>query len=220
MEKDEAWRLIHQERAVLADVLDTLSPTEWETPSVCEGWSVRDVAAHLIGAPQYSVGRALVAGLRARGDLNRAIHDEAKRWAQRPTGEIVADYRRLNGVNRPAPFTTWHKALLDTLVHTQDIVIPLGRTQAMPRDAAREAADRAWVLGWPWFPKRRFRSVRLEATDVNWARGRGPVVRGPMWALLLLVTGRTVALPHLTGEGLVVLAGSAQRPVRPGAGPR
>ena len=205
MDKDEAWRVIHRERAALADLLETLTPEQWETPSLCEGWTVRDVAAHVIGAPGFPLRQVPGAVVRARGNPNRMIHDEAQRWARRPTDEIVADYRRWQGVDRPAPFTTWHEALLDTLVHTQDICIPLGRQHDMPREAARSAADSSLRLVWPFFAKRRLRGLRLEATDIDWAVGEGLSVRGPMWALLLLVTGRAAAVPHLAGEGVVRL---------------
>ena len=47
MDLDEVWRSIDSERASLADLLDDLSPAEWETPSLCEAWRVREVAAHL-----------------------------------------------------------------------------------------------------------------------------------------------------------------------------
>ena len=37
------------ERLELADLLDTLTPEQWAAPSLCAGWSVRDVCSHLIG---------------------------------------------------------------------------------------------------------------------------------------------------------------------------
>ena len=42
---------------------------------------------------------------------------------------------------------------------------------------------------------------RLRATDVDWERGRGSEVAGPIGAILLLLTGRPAALTQLTGEG-------------------
>jgi uncharacterized protein (TIGR03083 family) len=205
MDKHEAWRVIHRERAALTDILESLTAEEWERPSLCEGWSVRDVAAHVIGAPEFRLRQLPGALFRAHGNLDRLTHDEAQSWARRPTSVIVADYRRLQGVDRPAPFTTWREALTDTLVHTQDICIPLGRRHAMPPEAAAAAATSQWRPGWPFHPRRRLRGLRLEATDVDWAVGEGAAVRGPMWALLLLITGRPAAVPHLTGKGAALL---------------
>ena len=45
----ETLHLFPGERAALLDVLGDLSPHEWELPTACPGWSVKDVAAHLLG---------------------------------------------------------------------------------------------------------------------------------------------------------------------------
>ena len=37
------------ERRELLSVLDSLTPEQWQAPTVCAGWSVRDIAAHLLG---------------------------------------------------------------------------------------------------------------------------------------------------------------------------
>lgn len=48
---------------------------------------------------------------------------------------------------------------------------------------------------------KQFGGFRFTATDVDWAVGDGPTVEGPMAAILLLLTGRTVGVPELTGDG-------------------
>jgi hypothetical protein len=110
------------------------------------------------------------------------------------------------------PGTTRNEALLDTLVHTQGIAIPLGRRHDMPLEAARECAGHVWRHGFSFYARRRLAGYRLEATDTDWTVGEGAAVRGPMWALLLLVTGRRAALDALTGEGAARLAGSPPAP--------
>jgi uncharacterized protein (TIGR03083 family) len=202
MDKQTAWRVIHQERSSLADLLETLTPEEWAHPSLCEGWTVRDVAAHVIGAPETTYRQALSAAVRAGGRYNRTIYEEGKRLSRRPTADIVADFRRLDGSRSLPPFVTHHEALVDILVHTQDIAIPLDRHHEMPREAARDAAARSWRMGFPFGAWRNLRGCRLEATDIDWVAGSGALVRGPVSALLLLVTGRPVALHHLEGDGL------------------
>ena len=71
MDLDDVWRSIDSERLSLADLLDDLSPAEWETPSLCTGWLVRDVAAHLTQA-HMGYRDALVAAVRARGSFDRS----------------------------------------------------------------------------------------------------------------------------------------------------
>jgi uncharacterized protein (TIGR03083 family) len=202
MEKDQTWRVIHEERAALAEILETLSPAEWEHPSLCEGWTVRDVAAHVIGGPQVKIGQMLVATVRARGSMDKAIRDTARQWSRRPTAEIVADFHKYSGTRRPAPMTTYRDALLDTLVHTQDIVMPLGRQHDMPVPAAQDSAKHALRLPVPFHAKKRLAGCRLEATDTDWSTGEGLLVRGPISALLLLITGRPASLSQLTGDGV------------------
>jgi len=206
VDREQAWRVIDNERQQLADLLDTLTDEEWAHPSLCEGWTVRDVAAHVISSPQVTVGSLAVALLRARGDFDRCMRDVARRSAARPTGEIVADYRRLAGSRRRPPGTSVLDPLLDVLVHTQDIVVPLGRRHPMPVAAARACADHVWTRSFPFEARRKLRGFRLTATDVRWAVGEGPAVTGPIGAIVLLLTGRPAGLAQLDGEGAAELA--------------
>jgi hypothetical protein len=83
----------------------------------------------------------------------------------------------------------------------------------MPLDAAREGAERVWQMGWPFWARRRLRGLRLTATDIDWSAGEGAEVRGPVQALLLLLTGRTkAALPQLSGPGTERLADKGVSP--------
>ena len=68
MDRDEVWRTIDQQRAELADLMETFTEADWETPSLCEGWRVREVAAHLTLA-QMGLLPALGEIVRARGQL-------------------------------------------------------------------------------------------------------------------------------------------------------
>ncbi|MBA2560867.1 MAG: maleylpyruvate isomerase family mycothiol-dependent enzyme [Propionibacteriales bacterium] len=213
MDKAEGWLVVDEQRVALADLLQTLTPEEWAAASLCDGWTVRDVAAHLPMAALTPTIEVLVAAARARGSFNRMIHDTAVRRAatQSPT-QIIADLRSTVGSRRLAPTTFWRDPLLDILVHTQDIARPIGRTVAMPTDATRTALDWAWKRGFPFFPARRLRGIRMVAADADWQRGDGAEVRGPVGALLLLSTGRLAALADLTGPGLSRLVPTEAHP--------
>jgi uncharacterized protein (TIGR03083 family) len=207
MDRDESWRVIAAQRRALADLLDELSDVEWETPSLCAGWRVRDVAAHVALAPQAPSIWAMTAdAVRARGRFHRLNHDVAVRHAQRPVSDLVDELRRHADSRRLPIVTNYRNILFDTLVHAQDIGLPVRRQLPMPPDAAAAAATRVWTMGWPFWARRRLRAVRLVAEDVNWSVGAGPDVVGPIDALLLLLTGRTVALSRLTGAGLALVA--------------
>jgi uncharacterized protein (TIGR03083 family) len=83
MNENEVWQHIDTERARFADLLDDLTEAEWETPSLCTGWRVREVAAHLT-LSQTGAGRAMIDLLKAGGNMNRMIHDTAVRRATLP----------------------------------------------------------------------------------------------------------------------------------------
>lgn len=204
MDLVDVWRTIDAERTSLADLLETLSPREWETPSLCHAWRVCDVAVHLTQA-HMGLGAALVAAVRAGGSFDRMIRDAALGADPLRPEECARRLRAMVGSRRTAPFVTPLEPLVDVLVHGQDIALPLGRTRRMPTAAAAAAARRVWDTRFPFRAQRRLAGLRLAATDVDWVVGSGAPVDGPIAALLLLVTGRNAALDELSGEGVRIL---------------
>ncbi len=51
--------LAEQERRDLADLAATLTSEQWDAPSLCEGWRVRDVVAHVVSYEGLSGGQLL-----------------------------------------------------------------------------------------------------------------------------------------------------------------
>jgi len=204
MDPDAVWRTIDQERAELADLMETFTDADWQMPSLCEGWRVRDVAAHLTLA-QMGVLPGLVAFARARGSFNAMIHDTAVRQAELPVEDYPVLLREMLGSRRKAPTVSMIEPMLDALVHGQDMVVPLGRRREMPAEAAAVAAQRAWSMSWPFHVRKRLHGFTLNATDHPWSAGEGAVVEGPVQALLMLVTGRHVVIPELSGPGAEAL---------------
>ena len=211
MDRDESWRVITEQRLGLARLLEGLSDDEWEQPSLCAGWRVRDVAAHvsLIALPP-SPGTLLVDLLRARGNFHRLNTMASRRRAERAPNQLIADLRQHAGSRRIPIVSDQRNVLFDLLVHVQDIAIPLGVDLPMPLVPAAAGATRVWSMGWPFSARRRLSGLRLTATDIDWTTGSGTDVRGPIRALLLLLTGRTqTALPMLAGNGLTQLSARA-----------
>ena len=205
MDKDTSWDIIDEQRSALSDLLDTLTAEEWSTPSLCEHWTVREVAAHLSMAATVRMGETLGYLGRARGNFDRMIRDAAlDRARARSTAQIVADLRGIVGSRKLAPGTFWRDPLLDILVHGQDIARPLDRALDSPAEAAHVAAEWVWQRRFPFFPARRLRGLRLVANDVDWTRGTGAELRGPVLSLLLVSTGRAAGLNELSGPGLEV----------------
>jgi uncharacterized protein (TIGR03083 family) len=207
--RDESWQVIAGQRLALAAALEPLSDAQWDTPSLCAGWRVRDVAAHVALAPQAPGIGAMIADVaRARGSFHRFNRDVSVRHAAARTGaQLVAELRAHATSRRLPAVTSYRNTLFDVLVHAQDIAVPLGWELPTPRDGALAATQRVWAMGWPFWARRRLRGVRLTATDVDWAAGAGAEVRGPIDALLLVLTGRAGAVRHrLTGPGVAGLS--------------
>jgi uncharacterized protein (TIGR03083 family) len=207
MDTEQSWQVIEQQRLAIADLLEGLSPEQWESPSLCAEWRIRDVAAHvsMVGLPP-TTSQLLRDGIRVRGNFHRLNTVMTRERAARSTDQLVADLR-LHAASRKLPaVTNQSNVLFDVLVHAQDIAVPLGLELDTPPEAARAGATRVWSMGWPFWAKRHLRGLRLTATDVDWSAGSGADVHGPIQALLLLVTGRTAtAAPRLSGEGTAQL---------------
>ncbi|TNM36571.1 maleylpyruvate isomerase family mycothiol-dependent enzyme [Nocardioides albidus] len=204
MDKAELWRHIHAERAALAELLAGLDEDQWRHPTLCPGWTVHDVAAHVISTPQ--IGWAAMPGMMARNfgrGYNTMIFREVKRLSARETREsILGDYEKYATSTHHVPTTTSVEPLIDALLHHQDIARPLGRQRAIAPEAAAVAADRVRRLAPLMGTGRLVRSVRLVATDIDWDRGRGPAITGPIQELLMLISGRTPDPSLVSGDGL------------------
>jgi uncharacterized protein (TIGR03083 family) len=205
---DAKWAVIAGQRRALADLVDERPDDDWERPSLCAEWRVRDVVAHVALTPRSpGLGTIVLMGLRARGDFDGVNRDMARDYAVRAPARLVADLRETADSRRKPAITTLDNLLFDVPVHVQDVAVPLGIEHLMPLDAARAGVERVWRMGWPFWAKRRLRGLRLRATDVQWAVGDGPEVCGRAQALLLLLTGRVAAaLPSLDGPGVGHLA--------------
>jgi uncharacterized protein (TIGR03083 family) len=199
MDEKQMWQTIDSERALTADLLAGLTDVEWAYPSLCTGWTVREVAAHLSLAHRIGVGGALREFVKARGSFNRMVDQTARAEAHRPTGELVAELRGAVGVHRLAPGQSLKNAMMDVMVHTQDMALPLGIERHMPIEAAVASADDLWRIGFPFHARKRLAGYRLVATDADWSAGEGTEVSGPIEALLMLLAGRTATIPRLTG---------------------
>lgn len=194
MDRNEMWQVIDSERASMADFLDDLSDAEWTYPSLCDGWRVRDVAAHLTLAPYSRVRDMVVAAVKARGNFNRLIHDTAVEQAKLPTTELVSLLRGAAGIRKTAPGQKVKDAMMDVIVHGQDIALPLGRPRPVPMGAAIASANHLWRIGFPFHARKRLRGRRLVATDADWSVGEGDELRAPVATLLMVLAGREVAL--------------------------
>jgi uncharacterized protein (TIGR03083 family) len=196
-----------QERISIADLFDSLTDEQWRTPSLCAGWTVLHVAAHLTTQTR-ATWRGMATGMiRARGDWNRMEVDMAERIVARHSkDEIIAMLRETAGSPRRAPGAALLDPLLDTIVHGQDVARPLGIARPMPVEQTVAALEHARTSRF-YGARKRFADTRLIATDCDWSAGDGTrELRGPVGDLLLVATGRPAGLAALSGDAVDHLA--------------
>lgn len=124
LHRDQVWPVIDGQRRRLAGLLDELSEEEWRVPSLCPGWTVRDVAAHLT-LQQLGLRDVIAMMAQWRGSMDRTIQYAAcRRAAALPTERIIAEIRGMVGSRRHTIGVTYLETLTDILVHGQDIAVP------------------------------------------------------------------------------------------------
>lgn len=197
---------IAAERRDLADLLAGLTAEQRSTPSLCAGWSVQDVAAHLVVPLEVGLPTFALAMLASRGDFHRANTRLTRDQARRPMTELVEVLRRKATSRFTPPGAGPEAPLTDLLVHGSDIRWPLGLERDVPPERLR--ASLAFVTGRSgrgFVARNALDGLRFEAQDLDWSHGSGPVVRGAGEAALLAVTGRPAALARLSGDGVPAL---------------
>jgi uncharacterized protein (TIGR03083 family) len=205
MAKIDIWPTIQAERKALAADLGALSDEQWETPSLCEGWTVRDVVAHMTATARVTPVSFFPKLLTSGFSLSRMQNkDIAEQRGGSPADTLARFTAEIDSTTSPpGPKDTW---LGEALVHAEDVRRPLGLAREYPAAASAQAADfykgSNLVLG----TKKRIAGLKLRATDIDWTHGDGPEVAGPIHSLLMVMAGRKAVIADLTGEGVAELS--------------
>ena len=195
-----ALELARGEREEFAGFLSGLTPQQWESASLCAGWTVRDVAAHCVSFEGLTPKELTLRFLQGRLQTNRINAMAVEALSGRST-EYLIDLLRDNAEPHGLGGGFGGRiALTDNMIHQQDIRRPLGLARAIPEERLRVALDfvrYAPTIRGAWTA----RGVRLVATDLDWSHGKGLEVRGSGEALLMAMAGRPDALKDLDGPG-------------------
>lgn len=206
--KNDVWPMVHAERAALIDDLSHLDADQWEEPSLCDGWTVHDVVAHLVDTARTTRFGFVVRLARARFDFDRQNTRGVERERGASPQETLERLRQVATL-RATPPAPLDSRLVEEVVHGEDIRRPLGIVHAYPRQAVvrglRLQARTPASFGGAKELTARF---RLTATDADLSIGDGPEVSGTALSLLLAISGRNVALNDLSGPGVSTLATS------------
>ncbi|MCP9275003.1 maleylpyruvate isomerase family mycothiol-dependent enzyme [Mycolicibacterium arenosum] len=190
LKKSRVWSVVHAERAALVEDLRDVPDDAWSTPSLCRGWSVHDVVAHLVDTAKTSrlgfARRMIAAGFDFDGDNERGI---ARERGATPGATLAALRAAVPlTLTPPAPRPT---RLVEAFVHGEDIRRPLGIDADYPVDAVAAAlayqARASTAMGGG---RDLVAGLRLVATDCAFEFGAGAEVRGRAIDLLLAASGR------------------------------
>ena len=206
MNTDAVYTASACERRRIADLIDELDADQLGAPSLCQGWTIRVVAAHLVAATAPSKLPFLGELVRHRGDAHATNDAIARRIAAAPACELATRLRRNADSRFAPPFVGARGPLTDVLVHGGDMRLPLGLPH-MPAPAHVRPALEFVTTGRPvgFVPRGRPGGLRLVATDLAWTWGDGATAEGRGIDLLMAACGRDATLANLTGAGAAVL---------------
>ncbi|GAA3226916.1 maleylpyruvate isomerase family mycothiol-dependent enzyme [Dactylosporangium siamense] len=188
------------ERGELAEVFAGLTDEQWDAPSLCAGWRVREVLAHTTMPFRMGTAEFGWEMLRSGGRFGRMADRVARRDAARmPAPALVAALR--DNIAHPwsPPGGGAVGALSHEIIHGLDSTVALGLDRRVPADRLLLVLDAMRPRNVAYFGVD-LTGVRLEATDVDWGRGSGAPLRGLAQDLLLVVCGRLLPAGHLSGE--------------------
>jgi len=196
-------RALHdEENADFSAYLHSLDAADWERPSLCEGWRVRDVVGHILYGNEMHLSTLpfRLARYGFSSDRSGKAYSIARAEGCSPAQLVQAfdDRDPWAGTCRVFPPKL---TLLDRLVHHQDIRRALGHAREIPEERVLAVLDATPTLGSVFGAKRRTKGLRFDATDVDWSWGDGPAVQGTGEALVMAMLGRAQPLPELSGDG-------------------
>ncbi|GAA4426026.1 maleylpyruvate isomerase family mycothiol-dependent enzyme [Georgenia halophila] len=186
------------ERARLAELLAGLTAEQWAAPSLCAGWRVREVVAHMTMAFRIKPPAFFAGLLRARFDFDRYADRAARSDTKKLSDTELLEVLRSN-IRHPwrPPGGGQAGALSHDVIHGLDMTEPLGLPAAPPERIAL-VLESSGPKSLAYFGVD-LRGKRLAASDVELSVGEGVEVRMPARELLLVVTGRRPLAEARTG---------------------
>jgi uncharacterized protein (TIGR03083 family) len=205
----DTWPTIHTERRALAADLRTVNGEQWDTPSLCGEWTVRDMLAHMTSTasltPPAFFGKLMSSGF----SFDKVQESGVAAYRGSSPAETLANFERVQDSVKhpPGPSTTW---LGEVIVHAEDIRRPLEIKHSYPAEAMVAVANFYKGSNLLIGSKKRISGLTLLATDAEWSHGTGPEVAGPILSLVMAMTGRAAVLDDLTGDGVATLRTRSQ----------
>ena len=199
-QNEEITASIAAERRELAAILGGLPAESWDSPTLCAGWRVREVVAHITMPLRYPPPRFAFEMIRSRGNFNRMADRCARRDAAAPPARLAAALRDNERNPWKPPGGGYQGALTHDVIHGLDITVALGLGRQVPAErlgivlAGVTAAKSVRFFGTD------LDGIELRADDLDWSFGSGTPVSGSAQDLALVVCGRKLPPGHLRGD--------------------
>ena len=205
----DAWATVVEERHGVAALAESLSAEQLASPSLCDGWSVQDVFAHLTVPLTVGTGEIAWTGIKNFGNVPKTIDALTQVRCRQPVEVTIAALRERAGSRFHPPGFGAIAPMTDLFVHGLDVRRPLGIDRELPAEPMRAVLDFlvSRKAAQAFSKKGITKGLRFEADDLDWSWGDGALVRGHVDDLLLALTGRRTPLPSLSGEGVEALRG-------------
>jgi uncharacterized protein (TIGR03083 family) len=200
----EIWATIAAERGALANDLAELAPAQWDTKSLCAGWTVRDIVAHLSATASLNPVTFFLGMTKAGFNFDKFANGQVAKHRGADPAATLGEFSSLQHSTSapPGPKVSW---LGEVVIHGADVRRPLGIPHTYTPGAIRQVIDFYKGSNVLIGSKRRIEGLALHATDDDWQHGQGERVDGPLLSLLLAMTGRGAACDDLTGPGVLTL---------------
>ncbi|TFD39939.1 maleylpyruvate isomerase family mycothiol-dependent enzyme [Cryobacterium sp. TMT1-19] len=200
------WPAVHNERQTLIRELESLTPEQWAQPSLCPGWDIHDVVAHLVDSAKttrLSFLRRLIA---AKFDFDKDNANGITRERAATPEVTLTEFRRIREATKTPPAALATR-LVEVIVHGEDIRRPLGLLRSCPSESIDAALRYQLKTGISMGGgKERAAGLRLQASDSRFEHGSGSEVKGTSLALLMAISGRPVDKEDFSGEGAATFA--------------
>ncbi|MDA3146865.1 maleylpyruvate isomerase family mycothiol-dependent enzyme [Leucobacter sp. UCMA 4100] len=202
----EIWSFVHAERGRLADDLAHLTDEQWATPSLCAGWSVHDVLAHLVDTAHTGKLAFVGSMIASAGNFDRANERGVKRHLGATGAHTLEAFRAARTLTKSPPASPSTR-LVEAIAHGEDIRRPLGITRDYEAWAIHDAIDYLARTPASFGGCRELAArVRLVTNGGGSSWGEGPEVTASALDLLLTATGREVGEGRLSGPGVALVS--------------
>lgn len=188
----EVHALTRDAFAGLAEFLQAQPPDVWDQGSLCTGWQVRHVIAHVTMAGRMTTAEFGAEMAAAHGDFQQASDGIAIRDGDLPIADLLTSLRSPRLAEWEPPGGGAIGALNHAVVHGLDITNALDQPRTCSDEAAQAVLENLVTGGTAARFDVDVSDIRIVATDLHWSAGSGREVNATAAQLISLVCHRVL----------------------------